>query len=124
MCLAYRNRLKLADDAITDGLFIFAQIAELIAAFAFLCRSIMLDAAVVGNGRSGIAVRFAHVLMLAQQCLAAYYFVQAFEYNAGLVSTGKPFEVLQIGNVAQLGAFAAAAVLYVAECQEQDADNE
>jgi hypothetical protein len=120
ICLAYRNRLSLANDTITDGLFIFAHIAELIAAFAFLCRSITLDVSVVAVGKNGVAVRFAHALMLVQQCLAAYYFVQAFEYNSALVSAGKPFEVLQIGNVAQLGAFAAAAVLHVAECQERE----
>merc|ERR1719235_2625445 len=69
----------------------------------------------VGTGRCGVALRFTHIVMPVQQCLAAYYFVQAFEYMPELVAAGHPFHVLHFGNVAQLGAYAGAAVLHWAE---------
>jgi len=118
-CLARRNRLALANDAFVDGLFIFAHVAELIGAFAYLCRSLMQDVRVDGAGRNIDALRFAHIsIMLFQQSLAAYYFVQAFSYNVALVSSGHPFEILQMGGVAQLAAFGSALMLFVAECME------
>lgn len=110
--VASRNRLALANDKFTDGLFIFAHLAELIASFAYLFRALLMD---VGTGRCGVALRFTHIVMPVQQCLAAYYFVQAFEYMPELVAAGHPFHVLHFGNVAQLGAYAGAAVLHWAE---------
>jgi len=108
--IAYRNRLSLADDALVDGLFMFAQLAELLSAFTFLFRVLLM-----GAGRTGVAVRFAFIMMPLQQVLSAYYFVQAFSAIPELVGSGHPFELLQFGGVAQLGAYAGAAVLHVAE---------
>lgn len=113
MLIAYRNRLSLAGNALSDGLFIFAHMCEVLAAFAYLCRTVLL-----GVSHANVAVQFGHVMMPLQQVLAAYYFVQAFEFVPELVSTGHPFELLQIAGVAQLGAYAAAAVLHLAEYLE------
>lgn len=120
--IASRNRLALANDALTDGLFLFAHVVELVGAFAYLCRSVMIDVHAIGMGRNGVAFRFAHGIMLIQQCLAAYYFVQAFEYNIGLVGAGHPFEILQMGGIAQLAAFGSASMLLVAEYLEMPND--
>mmetsp|Transcript_8905 Transcript_8905/g.14441 ORF Transcript_8905/g.14441 Transcript_8905/m.14441 type:complete len:339 (+) Transcript_8905:126-1142(+) len=114
-CLACRNCLALANDAFIDGLFIFAHVTELIASFAYLCRSLMLDVRVIGMGRNSVALRFAHIIMFIQQTLSAYYFVHAFQYSSSLVGIGHPFEILQMGGVAQLAAFGSASMVLVAE---------
>jgi hypothetical protein len=114
-----RNRLSLAGDPLADGLFIFAHTAELFAAFAYLSRALFSDVGLGGPCRkSVVALRFAHAVMPLQQCFAAYYFVQAFEKVPGLVDVGHPFEILQMGGVAQVAAFVGAAVLHWAECLE------
>lgn len=113
MCIGCRNRLSLAGDPLADGLFIFAHTAELFAAFAYLSRALFSDI-----GRKSVALRFAHAAMPLQQCFAAYYFVQAFEKVPGLVDVGHPFEILQMGGVAQVAAFVGAAMLHWAECLE------
>jgi len=113
-----RNQLALSGNAFSDGLFIFAHSAELFAGFAYLSRALLSDAAVAWPGRSSVALGFTHILMPVQQCLAAYYFVQAFEYVPALIGAGCPFEMLQIGGVAQVGAYAGAAVLHLAEYLE------
>jgi hypothetical protein len=114
--IASRNHLALADgDTLSDALFMFAHMAELLAAFAYLSRTLLLDTGFVGAGKAAVALQFANFLMPLQQCLAAYYFVQAFQYDVGLVGAGHPFEIFQIGGVAQLGAYACAAVLHLVE---------
>jgi len=122
-----RNQLALAGDGLTDALFIFAHIAELIAAFAYMSRGLLLDTGLNDIGDKSVALHFAHMLMPVQQCMAAYYFVQAFEYVPELVSVGHPFEILTMGGVAQVGAYAGAAILHMAEylespSQESDQD--
>lgn len=113
--VAIGNRLALADDMLLDGLFIYVHLTELVAAFAFLFRALLSDVGVVGSGRGGVALHFSHIVMPLQQCFAAYYFVQAFDYVPELVAVGHPFHILQAGGVAQLGAYAGAAVLHWAE---------
>lgn len=120
---AHRNRLSLSGDAISDALFIFAHLAELVAAFAYLSRALFLDTGRADKVPWCVALRFAHVLMPVQACLSAYYFVQAFDFQKELVGAGHPFEVLQIGGVMQLGVYAAAAVLHSAECVDSSADD-
>jgi len=120
--IAQRNRLALANDNVSDSLFIFAHIVELLAAFAYLSRALLLDCGRSGKDRGGVALWFAHIVMPVQQCLSAYYFVQAFDKVPELVGAGHPFEILQMGGIVQLGAFAAAAVLHVAEYLESPAE--
>lgn len=110
-----RNHLSLAGDKLIDGLFVFAHVAELIAAFAYLTRALLLDAGLSGDGQESVALWYAHMLMPVQQCFAAYYFVQAFEFVPGLVGAGHPFELLMMGGVAQLGAYSGASILHMAE---------
>lgn len=113
-CFATRNRLQLADDSITNSLFMMAHSLDLLAAFVYLVRVALIDHE--GKGILGdVSVAFAHLLMPVQQALSAYYFLRAFEYSESLVGSGRPFESLQISNTAQLGAYLAAAALYIAE---------
>merc|ERR1719506_1637395 len=56
--LASRNRLNLAGDTFTDSLFLFANIAELLAAFAYLSRGLFLDSEAEGGSRGSVALRF------------------------------------------------------------------
>lgn len=122
--IASRNRLSLAGDTVTDALFIFAHLAELLAAFAYLSRALLLDAGLGGHTKVNVALHYAHMLMPVQQCLAAYYFVQAFENVPELVGAGRPFEILTIGGVAQLGVYASAAILHLAEYIDAPAEEE
>lgn len=118
--IASRNHLNLANNPITDSLFTFATIAELLGAFAYLSRSVLSDVDADGGNKDNVALCFAHIIMPMQACLAAYYFVQAFEVTPQLVGAGHPFEVLQWACVAQVGAYAGAALLHWAECVECD----
>jgi len=115
--LALRNHLNLASDTVNDSLFAFAHLMELVSAFAFLFRTLLADNG-LGSGKGRVPLGFAYILLPIQQCLSAYYFVQAFQVTEGLVGKGHPFELLQLGGVAQCGAYGAAAVLYFAEYLE------
>mmetsp|Transcript_83731 Transcript_83731/g.218664 ORF Transcript_83731/g.218664 Transcript_83731/m.218664 type:complete len:321 (-) Transcript_83731:62-1024(-) len=110
---AHRNRLNLANDEVSDSLFMFAQLADMLAALAYLLRTALIDSSL---RLANVSVGFTHLLMPAQAALSAYYFLQAFEMMPSLVGQGQPFEVLQIGNTAALGAYLGAAALHVAEC--------
>lgn len=115
-----RNQLALSNDAITDGLFLFAHAAELFAAFAYLSRALLSDDGIASC--KSVSMCFTHLLMPVQQCMSAYYFVQAFAFVPELVAAGHPFEMLQMGGVAQVGAYAGAAVLHLAEYLETPTD--
>merc|ERR1719498_304675 len=116
--VASRNRLNLSDDTTTDSLFIFAHVAELIAAFAYLSRALHLDMEAEAAEKGKVALRFAHIIMPVQACFSAYYFVQAFEVVPQLVGAGHPFKILQWGCIAQVGAYSGAALLHWAESLE------
>jgi len=113
--LARRNHLNIAGSPMSDGLFIAAHGLDLLAAFAYLLRTLLMD--VGSNGcRGNVSIGFAHLLMPVQQCLATYYFVQAFAADPALVGSGRPFAVLQIGGIIQVGFYLGAAAVYVADC--------
>jgi len=122
-CIASRNHFNLGSDALADGLFIFANIAELLAAFAYLSRAVFSDIASDGTKTDSVALWFAHIIMPVQACLAAYYFVQAFEVMPQLIGAGHPFEILQWGCVAQVGAYAGASLLHWAESVEESQES-
>jgi len=111
---AYRNRLCLANEPAADALFVLAHCFDILAAFAYILRTLLID-----NGTSGskvhISVGFAHLLLPIQQALPAYYFLQAFDEVPELVGAGLPFQLLQLGNAAQLGMYLGATALFVAE---------
>mmetsp|Transcript_96139 Transcript_96139/g.311836 ORF Transcript_96139/g.311836 Transcript_96139/m.311836 type:complete len:345 (+) Transcript_96139:97-1131(+) len=109
---ASRNRLALSeDDAVADSLFTLAHCLDLLAAFAYLVRTALID-----GGAGDVSVGFTHLLMPIQQGFAAYYFLQAFGQVPELVGSGIPFETLQIGNAAAFGAYLGACALFLAEC--------
>jgi len=114
-CFARRNHLSLADDAHADALFLFAHSLEFLASFAYLLRSALIDVP-----RGDVSAGFAHLLMPVQQALAAYYWLQAFDFSPTLVGAGLPFEALQIGCCAQLGAYLGASALYFAEVLDRN----
>jgi len=107
---ARRNHLNLAQDTLSDSLFIAAHGLDFLAAFAYFLRTLLIDV------RGNISVGFAHLLMPVQQGLAAYYFVQALIYEPLCVGSGRPFAVLQIGGITQIGFYLGACAVYVADC--------
>jgi len=107
---AYRNHLSLAGDIVADGLFLAAHCLDILSAFAFLARTVLIS-----HSDQDVCIGFAHLLMPLQQALPAYYFLQAFDYGPELVGAGSPFQVLQYGNVAAWGAYLAASALFFAE---------
>jgi len=109
-----RNHLALADDMVADSLFTIAHVLESLAAFAYVCRTLLIMSSGCG-GAPAPHVGFVHALLAAQQGLPAYYFLKAFAYSPELVGRGQPFAILQLGGAAQLGAFLAALALYSAE---------
>jgi len=113
--LAGRNHLNIAKDSVSDCLFIAAHGLDFLAAFAYLLRTLLLDAR--SDSRKGnISIGFGHLVMPVQQCLAAYYFVQAFIAEPALEAAGRPFAVLQIGGIAQVGLYLGASAVYIADC--------
>lgn len=113
-CVASSNRLSLAADPVTDGLFIFAIVAELLAALSYLCRAVTSDVMASASNEDTVAMWFAHIIMPVQACFSAYYW-RAFEAAPQLIGAGRPFEILQWGCFAQVCAYAGAALLHGAE---------
>mmetsp|Transcript_5122 Transcript_5122/g.12037 ORF Transcript_5122/g.12037 Transcript_5122/m.12037 type:complete len:341 (+) Transcript_5122:46-1068(+) len=112
---AFRNRLCLADDPTADTLFMAAHCFDFLAAFSYLLRALLIDDSSSGR-KVRVCVGFTHLLLPIQQALSAYYFLQAFDAVPELVGSGSPFQVLQIGNAAQLGVYCGAAAVFVADC--------
>lgn len=111
--LASRHYLKLAEEAYANNLFLAAHMLDTLSAFTYLARSLLLG---TDHDTSGaIVVGFTHLLMAAQASLSSYYFLQAFDYSEALVGDGLPYEVLQIGTTAQVGAYFGALVIFIAE---------
>lgn len=117
-CVGYTTSLKLADDAFSDGLFFFVHSAELFAAFAYLSRGVLAEVGLVSVNQESVALQFAHIVMPFQQCLSAYFFVQAFHTVPEMVGGGYPFEILHVGSVAQVAVYACAFVIYLVSCRE------
>lgn len=111
--LAKQNSLSISQDATIDEWFMFAHVSELFGAFAYLCRSVVMGSGSAVKQISSLG--FTYAIMIMQQCLAAYFFAQAFMPSPKAVRAGHPFEILHFGAMAQLGAFAAAAALRMAE---------
>lgn len=121
--ISSRNQLRLADNMVNDGLFMFSNTAELLAAFAYFSRAMLSE---LGCAKGSVSLGFAHIAMPIQQCLAAYYFFNAFELNGPfahkMVKIGHPWPIVQIGAIAQVGAYLGAAVLHAADALENPDD--
>lgn len=118
-CIAYffahRNHLALTEEVYPDRLFVLAHCFDFLSACCYLAGTFMTADNGPGSAASSLTTGFVHLVMVVQQALPAYYFLEAFAAVPELVGAGKPFEVLQIANVAGLGAYLGAASLYVAE---------
>jgi len=127
MWFASHHYLNLAQNASADQLFIQAHVLELLAAFAYVSRAICLAVGredsngdeqdldhppSKGDWKSNAFIGFMHMVMTAQQAFSAYYFLTAFEPHPGHVAAGRPFCVLCIANLLQLGAFLCAAAFW------------
>jgi len=119
-----RNYLNLSGremggDCQNDKLFILAHCLELVASMAFLVSTIRRH---VQEKSTGIRTNrsywdgFVYLLLPAQQALAAYYFLTAFEPSPSLVGQGHPFCLLTIGNLLQLMFYLTALAFYLADC--------
>jgi len=95
-----------------DSAFTLAHLLELFASFAFLLRTI--GAYCSGQIAKGSAsIGFLHLLMPAQQALAAYYWLTAYTPQNQLpVGAGKPWCLLIMTNLLQFAAFLCSAALY------------
>mmetsp|Transcript_121372 Transcript_121372/g.343460 ORF Transcript_121372/g.343460 Transcript_121372/m.343460 type:complete len:353 (+) Transcript_121372:148-1206(+) len=113
--LATRHYLSLGGDALADQSFIAAHILDLVSALAYLARSLLIGGNDEHEPARSTAIGFTHVLMAAQQSLATYYFLRAFDAAPELVGAGLPFMVIHIGCAVQLGVYLAAAAVFVAE---------
>jgi len=127
MWFASHHYLNLAQNASADQLFIQAHVLELLAAFAYVSRAICLalgsedetgdeqdldHSPSKGDWKSNAFVGFMHMVMTAQQAFSAYYFLTAFQPHPGHVAVCRPFCVLCIANLLQLGAFLCAAAFW------------
>merc|ERR1719443_2368805 len=112
--MALNNWILLAPGAIANTAFSVSHLLEVWASVAFLLRYL----ADVGERQVSIVAGLVHVLLPLQQALGVYYFLYCFlEATDGvvlpeLVGGGKPFELLQVGGMTQLGMYALAAVLH------------
>lgn len=113
ICFASRHHLSLAGEASIDGLFTLAHALDFLAAVVYLVRTVLIE-----RTSRDVSVGFTHMIMLIQQGLAAYYFLQAFAAVPELVGAGLPFEFLQIGSMVAFGAYLSAAILHFAECYD------
>mmetsp|Transcript_121364 Transcript_121364/g.343428 ORF Transcript_121364/g.343428 Transcript_121364/m.343428 type:complete len:352 (-) Transcript_121364:68-1123(-) len=113
--LASRHFLSLARDGMADQLFIAAHIFDLLSALAYLARSLLIGGSNEHEPGRSVAIGFTHFLMAAQQSLATYYFLTAFDAAPELVGAGLPFLVLHVGCAVQLGVYLAAPAVFVAE---------
>jgi len=111
------NQLNLASeekDAYLDALFTFEHLLESCAAVAIFVRT-----AASWNSSStctGPAATIAHVILPAQQLLAAYFllvaFSQPFEFPPELTRVGHPLQLLRVAGVTQVGLYLLAAALH------------
>lgn len=115
---ASHHYLNLASDPSVDQLFTMAHVFELFAAFAYFLNTVMIFKGPRENDgqRNSAAASFMHLVMPAQQALAAYYFLTAFEYSPNLVGSGRPFCLLSWGNLLQLGLYMISMALHLSGC--------
>jgi hypothetical protein len=133
---ASHHYLNLAKDPSADVLFIQAHVLEFLASLFYAARAFTLmvgrenaDAGDDNQGRrlgrkndskGNVFVGFMHLLLTVQQAFSAYYFLTAFEPAASLVGSGRPFCVLCLCNLLQLGAYLLSAGLFVGGCMDVD----
>mmetsp|Transcript_2257 Transcript_2257/g.4106 ORF Transcript_2257/g.4106 Transcript_2257/m.4106 type:complete len:336 (-) Transcript_2257:24-1031(-) len=107
-----RNYLNLAEEHNANVLFTAAHCFEFLAAFAYVTRTMLLDEGF--NNRVSCNVPFTHLVMPMQAALGVYFWLQAFAPDADLTGSGLGIQAVQLGCLAQLGAYLGSAALHVA----------
>jgi len=116
--IASHNFLKLEGIPNVDQLFVLAHVFEIMAAFAFLCQTVCRYCGLT-SFKSSHSMGYVSLLMPAQQTLAAYYFLTAFEPDRKLVAMGRPFCIIILGSLAQLAAYLVSVAFYLAEDSDE-----
>jgi len=121
--LSGAHHLAVADskDSHLDMLFSFMVLLELAAAAAFLARTVR---SMADTGPRSTFATFAHLVLPLQQLLLAYFLLTAWggaplEEVPELVGAGRPFEVLQLASVAQVGLYLLAVFAYFIGGEEE-----
>lgn len=104
---AKRNNLNIAEEEDANIFFTAAHCFEFLSALLYAGRTMLLD----NDGQSSLT--FTHLMMIIQQSLAAYFWLQAFEPDTNLNGCGLGIFAIQISCLGQLCAYIAAASLYV-----------
>jgi len=104
--IAWYHHFKLAEDVYADAAFICAHCLEMFAAIVH-----MVQAGNVALASGGGIVALG---LPAQQVLSAYYFLEAFEVFPSLIGAGRPFEVMWVTGISQLGIFLFSGAVYLA----------
>jgi len=122
---ASHHFLNLAQDPSVDRLFTAAHAFETVAACAYFLNTVMHYCSSKEGDRSGYSASagFMHLVMPAQAALAAYYFLTAFEPSPNLVGSGRPFCLLCIGNLLQLGLYMISMALHLSGCFDSSEDS-
>eukprot|EP00438_Fugacium_kawagutii_P007332 Skav235726 [mRNA] locus=scaffold280:824876:836391:+ [translate_table: standard] len=116
---AKRNNLNLAEEEDANILFMAAHCFEFLSALLYAGRTMLLDNdswqtmmfACAGDGQSSLT--FMHLVMIIQQSLAAYFWLQAFDPDANVNGSGLGILAIQMSCLGQLCAYIAAASLHV-----------
>jgi len=117
--IASNNHLNLARNPDVDQLFTLAHVFEIFAAVAFLCQAVCAYSGIT-KVKTTAAQGYVYLMMPAQQALAAYYFLTAFEPSPKLVGKGRPFCLLILGGLLMLAVYLSAVAFYLAEDKDDE----
>jgi len=104
---AKRNNLNLAEEEDANMFFTAAHCFEFLSALLYAGRTMTLE----NDGRS--SQTFMHLMMIIQQSLATYFWLQAFDPDANVNGSGLGIFAIQMSCLGQLCAYIAAASLHV-----------
>eukprot|EP00439_Symbiodinium_sp_Y106_P043366 s2107_g5.t1 len=107
---AQRNNIHLAEEQEANLLFTAAHCFELLSAVLYLGRTLLSDS---DSPDLQFSLTFTHLVMVVQQSLAVYFWLQAFEPDT-VSGTGLGIAAIQLSCLGQLCAYLAAASLHVA----------
>ncbi|CAJ1327233.1 unnamed protein product [Effrenium voratum] len=105
---AQRNTLQFAEESEANILFTAVHCFEFLSAIIYAGRTMLLD----NDGQFHLA--FTHFVMVVQQSLAAYFWLQAFEGETDVNGLGLGIKAIQFSCLGQLCAYLAAATLHAA----------
>ncbi|CAK9105468.1 unnamed protein product [Durusdinium trenchii] len=111
---SHRNNLNLAEETEANILFTAVHCFEFLSALLYAGRTMLLG----GDGQP--SVTFMHLVMVIQQSLATYFWLQAFDADMNVNGSGLGICAIQISCLGQLCAYLAAASLHAATLALQD----